>query len=480
MKFALAMSHSMNRNFLFGLVALMHLFYSHAVSQFTSDANIRFKGAGWFKAGRIEHSSDSLTGFQGNIAGYTKNWLQDAGALFNSVIGFNEELEGSFGIGVVLNHKAQGTLNDAGFVRMNTNSFVNMARLTYTMGGDQEKTALKITTGLFSYKYDNNVKNLGLYLIRGPVYPGLLISSFESKEMLPSANLLGLHVQNHFGPYTQDMMLVSETDMYPLFDYSLIYVGTINPTRYLEFGAGVNFYHYLPVRPGLTSPNAEDGFDPDEEVNQTPTLLDSLTYGRKYTIIDTSSGDTTWLTHKGIKLMGRFALDLKPLLGIENGGFFNNEDFKLYSEVAVIGTKDYPVAYDNIWERIPVMVGFNIPTGFLNVLAFEWEYYASKQVPDLRKVKEGYAVPQSPYYNRTGGQAPYDVNTDNVKWSLYGAKVVAKHVKFSGQIALDHFRTGGFGEKTTYEEALTKSGFPKIGSIGSGDWYWMLKSTFFF
>jgi hypothetical protein len=192
--------------------------------------------------------------------------------------------------------------------------------------------------------------------------------------------------------------------------------------------------------------------------------------------------DYVWPTHKGIKLMGRFAFDPQALIG--SNTLFGKNDLKLYGEIAVIGVQNYPGVYDKISERIPVMLGFDIPTfKLLDVMALEVEYYGSKVVPDLRKVSvNGSAVPQSIWVNRakpptdgtapTFSQTPYDVNADNLKWSLYVSKIFAEHVKISGQVANDHFRTGGTAISTgkSYEEALTN---PK-------DWYWFLKLSYFF
>jgi hypothetical protein len=91
-------------------------------------------------------------------------------------------------------------------------------------------------------------------------------------------------------------------------------------------------------------------------------------------------------------------------------------------------------------------------------------------------------VPQSPWINRTppapGEPAasslnePYDADGDNLKWSLYFTKVLAGHIRISGQVANDHFRTGGTPGLSgrSFEEGLTA---PK-------DWYWFLKLSYFF
>jgi hypothetical protein len=340
---------------------------------------------------------------------------------------------------------------------------------------------------LFPYKYDNNIKNLWLYLIRGPVYPGLLFSGFESKEMLNTANMLGARMQNRFGPYTQDLVLTSETELRPYFDFSAIYVGTLKLGAALELGAGVNFYRALPVRPGTTSPSKDEGFDPSLSNQSSVRHPFDYPYAVPVDTIPllqrTDPNDSiryVWVSHQGTKLMGRFALD--PLAALGGSERLGPNDFKLYGEIGVIGLKDYEGVYENIAERIPVMLGFNLPAfKLLDVLALEVEWYGSKVVPDQRKlIEQGSPIPQSPWINRqappTDGsppsdlQIPYDVNGDNWKWSLYFTKVLAGHIRISGQFANDHFRTGGTAGSPSSEEALTHL----------KDWYWFLKLSYFF
>ncbi len=353
-----------------------------------------------------------------------------------------------------------------------------MARFTYTRGGDKATSPLQLTVGLFDYKYDYNIRNLGLYLIRGSVYPGIIISSFESKEMLPSGNMLGAHMRNHIGSYTQDLLVVSETDLGPKFDFSIIYVGTYNFPKLLELGAGINFYHFLPVRPDLTTPT-EEHFDPRESEDNTY----DHEFDRKYALdLDTmiNGTDTTytreWYSNKGVKVMGRLVLDPKELMSTE---IFGPNDLKLYAEAAILGVKNYQKIYNNIIERIPVMVGFGIPTfKLLDDCALEIEYYGSKYLPDYSKVvRAASPIPQNPHKGRVKAQPgeeqtpPYDVDADNWKWSLYLAKVLGGHMKISGQVASDHYRISSEAPWfPTYEETFSTW----------KDWYWMAKLTFFF
>lgn len=450
-----------------------------------ANVDVVFKGSGWLKSGMMMQSSDTLTGNGANK--YTGNWMQDAGVLFTGVVSLNESYEAAFGLGAIQRHPLQGRLNQARDVRLGLNVFSTQSRITYFPGGKQDYRT-RFDFGLFPYKYDANIKNLGLYLIRGAVYPGLLVSGFEAKEMLNTANMLGARMENRFGAYTQDVVITAETELKPYFDFSLLYVGTWKPAPLLELGAGVNCYHCLPVNPGATSPSAEDGFDPttrDENAALAHPFdyvyavpVDSVLVPRPG-LPDSVAYSYTWASHMGVKLMARFVLNPRSLFA--DASPLGPSDLRLYGEAAVIGVKDYKGIYDNVLERIPVMLGFYLPTfKLLDVLALEVEYYGSRLVPDYRKLSQVSAVPQSPWINRspaapgapvTGLNEPYDVDADNLKWSLYFSKVLAGHVRMSGQVANDHFRTGGTpGAGRSFEEGLTT---PR-------DWYWFLKLSYFF
>lgn len=456
----------MGRRTAAALAAAALMFPLHAGADTFDNLDVKFRGAGWFKSGMIMQSSDTVTGSVQN--NYNGNWLQDAGALLTGVVNLSENFEGAFGVGAIQKHAAQGVLDQARFVKLGMNIFLTQSRFTWFPEGKQDFNH-KVTLGWFPYKYDHNIKNLGLYLIRGPVYPGILFSGFESKEMLNTANMLGGHVQNKFGPYTQDLLLSSEVDLKPLFDFSFLYVGTLKLGSAFEIGGGANFYHYLPVRPGLTSPSEEKGFNPNvkEQGNFQEHPNDYL-----YAVpLDSAGTQFQWVTHKGIKVMGRFALDPKALF--DGAGSLGPNDLKLYGEVGILGTKNYPGVYDKVAERMPMMLGFNLPAfGLLDNLSFEVEYYNSEVVPDYRKIVErSSAIPQTPYINRgPSNPEPYRVHADDWKWSLYFNKVMAGHVKLSGQLANDHFRTGGTAGFPSYEEAMT----------ALYDWYWMLKLSYFF
>jgi hypothetical protein len=202
--------------------------------------------------------------------------------------------------------------------------------------------------------------------------------------------------------------------------------------------------------------------------------------------------DTLRYTLKGTKVGAFFSLDPKGLFG---RGSLGPEDLKLYGEAALIGVQDYRGIYDDKSQRIPVMLGYNLPLfGLLDHLSLEVEWYGARYRNDLYKLEEGFSpIPPSNQLSSTarkpeqdstgrylsyGGeripyQDPFDLENmrkDDWKWSLHGAKTVKGHLRISGQIANDHFRPGGTYAADGYETAFSTL----------KDWYWMLKVAYLF
>jgi hypothetical protein len=194
----------------------------------------------------------------------------------------------------------------------------------------------------------------------------------------------------------------------------------------------------------------------------------------------------------------------------------------------MLGVKKYPVWYTKRFERMPMMVGLNLPTHplmsgavmsalalfadvnrldtqkvllphpdkmwksgiwtlmgagswalnkflgldtWLDVLALEVEYYESPYSNTWR----GVLAKRSP--------APFEVygklvpkpeefkphHDDDWKWSVYAAKKIGKSMTFSGQIANDNASRLAYG--VVESNPLTR--FPE-------NWYWMVRAKFAF
>lgn len=455
---------------------------------------ITIQGFGWVQTGMIGNATDTLR------FNYNRNWMQTAATQITANAIFDAHWEGALGIGAGQEHPMQGSTQDARQLHVNIATYITQASFTYSVG-DRARSPFAATFGYFPYNYNPDIKNLGLYLLRGPVYPGALVSGFETKETLPIANFLGTRLHSSLGNTTHDLLFSSETENKPLFDFSLAYVFRHAPSEAFSYGAGVNFYHLLPVYPWATNPRDKNlfTFTGDDEV------VDPI--DRQYFYVDpANTADTTWLSHQGTKLDAFFRFDPKALLPAWSLG---KNDLILYGEVGLIGLANYKGIYADRFQRMPVMAGINLPAfGLLDNLSLEVEYYASPYKNDLKELQTNYSP--TPVSNRTNKfrpdtlpaghvtaagdtlktprvvvsqsgkvfedvlwEDPYDVTAmhkDDWKWSLHFAKTLMGHVRLSGQVANDHFRPVGTGTTPTYFSIFSTP----------ADWYWMAKLTYFF
>ncbi len=421
-------------------------------------------GMGWVQYGRVVRSSDTLPGYD-----YSGNSLMSTGAQISLRARVSDKFEGAMGLGVLENHFLAVTAT-GGRVPMVETPYIAEARFTYSFL-DGERSKLKLTGGLFTYNYNPDVKNLGLYLLRGPVHPGILISGFEVKPVLPIANTLGFQLHHETGAFSQDLILNSETDLYPFYDISPAYIANYKAGSPLRLGAGINLYRFIPIDAKLTSPDYLSTRN-----DKTPD--GSHPYRRRYAYVDTVSHDTSFISFAGIKLMANASFDPKPLMGRTT--LFGSEDLKLYGEIALLGLenkKAYNEIYGDYLHRMPVMVGFNIPAfTLLDNLSLEVEWYGAKFRDDLWRYQTGRDYYPSPLPVSESEASPGGFNVeqnlkrDNWKWSLYGSRTIEKHFKVSFQLANDHFRPGGVVGGPSQEAIFST---PK-------DWYWMTKIAYFF
>jgi hypothetical protein len=455
---------------------------------------ITIRGFGWVQAGMIGNVTDTLR------FNYNHNWMQTAATQITVDAIFDDRWDGSLGIGAGQEHPMQGSTQDARALKVNIATYITQASFTYT-AGERGHSPFAATFGYFPYNYNPDVKNLGLYLLRGPVYPGALVSGFETKETLPIANFLGTRLHSSLGNTSQDLIFSSETENKPLFDFSLAYIIRQRLGDAFSIGAGVNFYHLLPMYGWATNPRDKDLFT----FTDSNAVVDPI--DRQYFYVDPVGHDTTWMSHQGTKLDAFFRFDPKPFL---NSSLFGANDLVFYGEAALVGVKNYKGIYADRMKRIPIMGGFNLPAfGLLDNLSLEVEYYASPYKNDLTELTTSYSP--TPVSNRTnkfrpdtlavgtvlasgdtlkaqrvvvkqvGGKVfedvpwedPYDVanmHKDDWKWSLHAAKTVMGHIRISGQVANDHFRPVGTGTTPTYFSIFSTP----------ADWYWMAKLTYFF
>jgi hypothetical protein len=460
------------------------------------EAKLYLKGSGWYQFGRIMHSTDTLN----PVFNYDGNWEQNSGAQFTVIADIDEHMQGAMGLGGMQFHSAQGTPYNAANNALFTFGFapyITEARMTYFFG-EREHSPFTINFGLFPYQYNKDVKNLGAYLFRGPVYPGVLISEFESKSLDTTiGNILGLQVRNNIGEnFTHDLIFRSETEYPPVFDVSIAYVANLKLGKMFELGAGVNFNRAIPMVAAATNLTDTGAFKisntgPGRYDNNYAYLQPHVIGKKSDGITDSIYYDTTLLSHQGIKVMGRFSFDPKPIFSDGDDGILGPNDLKLYGEAAVIGIKSYKGVFPDIKQRIPVMAGFVIPTfRLLDELSLEVEYYAAPFRDDLRRlIAEADPTPQgNGNYSRQPDSAgnyhgvkfedPYDVTKmrkDNLKWSVHGSRTFANCFRLSFQAANDHFKPNTQLNSDPALVTQMESAFTTLK-----DWYLMMNMGFFF
>jgi hypothetical protein len=329
--------------------------------------------------------------------------------------------------------------------------------------GDVQSPFLSITAGLFPYKYNPQVRNLGEYLFRSGTYPAFLINNFDKAF----ARLTGAKLSSDlFGMLHQDLIYSIETTIPPFFDGTLSYIADCNFYHFVDIGLGVSFANIVSADGRKTTPTNTTSGGP-------------LTQNRYVT----EDGDTAYYTFRGTKVMGRVCIDPKKLIPL---ALFGKEDLKLYAEAAVLGLENYPRndtasslyplgtpgknqwGYDTLKHKIPVVMGFNVPTfKLLDVLAVEAEWYGCTY-PNSYRLRlgpgpnQGYPVPD-PMTNHPN----INYNADNWKWSVYIKRTFYnEHIGIIAQFARDHVRNETvIDESFDYEEALS----------ANEDWWWSAK-----
>jgi hypothetical protein len=310
--------------------------------------------------------------------------------------------------------------------------------------GDPEKPFLRLGAGIFPYKYNPDVHNLGEYLYRTGTYPGFMISEFD----FPLTRMTGFRASVHpIEDLNFDLMLTNDPiQLPPLGDWGVSLLGDYTLLKAFTFGGGVFFSHLLSVCEEYTTPR----------------------YSTNISSIDSVTHDTTFYTFRGTKVMARLSIDPKVFFDLP---FLGRNDLKLYAEAAIIGLKNYKGYYDTLSQRIPVMVGLNIPAlKVLDVFSVEVEYYGSKLPNSYQEVyyKKSQPIPDAARMS----DLDWDQNKRNhLKWSVYANRRLANFFTVIGEVAFDHSRVLRHDQKNAdLCESLRHA----------GDWAWYLKTQFDF
>jgi hypothetical protein len=319
-----------------------------------------------------------------------KLWQQDLIMIFTQDLTVQERLKFIASIECDLTFSIYGVKQYPASLTPSFYFYPNDVEVNYSFG-NLDKPWLKLAVGYFPFKYNADVKHLGEFLLRSGAYPTVVVSSWE----FPMTRELGLHLSGFLGnpaidEFSWDLLLTSETHDFPLMDGTLTGIVSNKLFNFLDLGVGVSFQRLIPVDAANTTPKRNNARPPA---------------GNMFT---DQNGDTSYYTFSATKLMARAALNpqrfipefrLPPSFVFGKKPFFGKEDLKIYGEAAVLGYKDYvaydsipdslgvnhwqKVAdslnyYDNIKDRIPLMVGVNLPTnpivsyGILPFILTKW------------------------------------------------------------------------------------------------------------
>lgn len=392
--------------------------------------------------------------------------------------------------------------------------------------GDPAAPSAAVQFGYFSWRTNPDAANLGEYLYRSTVYPGILFTggwSFINNGYKATGARLGF--SHAGGAFTHDFTAFFESESYPFLSLSPGWVGTLRPAKGVEIGLGAVWQHALPMKPSQLKPNsplstyvrlsdfpvvaADTGRavidnQPDRAVTNSRahaggplegieqevmsmTIADPKDPTRKVKpyFAATNGADTLYLdetdpvpagyhplyarskdylTFRGIKVMARFSIDPKPMLGLE--GALGPQDLKLYGEAAILGIRDQPFYYEDIKKRIPMMLGFNLPAfKLLDLLALQVEYYGN----DYINSEEKSFVNNLPVYQVPNNKAQHhfsDLKTgDDLKWSLYAKRTLFTGLSLFAQAASDHLRLQDFNSRRSAQPVVNRP----------SEWYWLLR-----
>jgi len=420
---------------------------------------------------------------------------------FGGWVGMDATIEDRTQVSVLL---AMMTFNSLPLT--NGSPFTRMQSLGSNLGygfishklGDTKAPWLTLKAGAFPYGYSSS-KNLGGYLFTGGTYPGTLTSNFWT--LIDGNDYAAQGAMGHFS-FLEDALKIDATLFFehglePNYDLSPGLVASYNLGGFVEVGAGAVFSHLIAwqekaVTPKLRS-NAYTGSndggqrlpisewnkpgleltdtlivqpgDPraDQPISDPQTRPDLAAQGftPRYLIPDsngTPNSQLHYYTFQGTKVMGRIAVTPFTI-----GSASKKVSF--YSEVNLLGVKNYPFFYEKRSERMPITIGANIPLPGGYEVTAEAEHYKNKFQNNVHNVYE-FVVPQwdetqSSFFeplldshgNRindgAGGFLPSTTpkatnHYGDWYWNFEAKKTFYDHVTFTAKVAHDFLRLYNF------------------------------------
>lgn len=446
---------------LFGLLIIMCTMSGYADNDTLPEKKVTVSGLVAMEAGQFVHGSY----FKPFGVLYNKRWLARGQSNITLRIDIHPRLHVVAGLEAECWAPFYRKYIYSGLNQVNFNAYFTEAKGVFNWVPRDH--LLELGIGKFDMKYNPDSRDLGEYMFRSTPYPQTLWTEFDFSMV----RLWGFYFNHTYKSFRQQLLFTTAADHFPIFDWTPSYLASFNIFRVAELGGGISFHRFISVDNSLTRPTIHD-----EYRDNVPAL------DRKYYI--DGNGDSLMVPLCGVILMARLSLDPKRLFFREEGtGIFGSEDLKLYSELSILGVKDYPMtdtmvqpayAYDNLGDRIPIMFGINIPTfRLLDVLSVELEHWANPYPNSLEDViRSNQACPG--LINGNGANYRPENYTNSWKWAFYLKKTIFNNFQIISLFANDHYFTrnpvDALNSIQDFEEAFREK----------DDWYWMLKFRFLF
>ena len=299
----------------------------------------------------------------------------------------------------------------------------------------------RLRVGLYEFKYNPDSKNLGEYFLRCEAYPTVLESAQGADLLrLSHARIAGLQYDLGFGQFHQTALVYLEQTNTPVNDMSAAYFAAFRPAGF-EVAAGLAHRRF---------------FKFGDRINNN-LLLDTL---RTYI-------EERDLTARATSVMFRGHVDFNALLGLSL-----SEGFKVYGEAALLGFKQDTLYYSSLFQRAPLMLGMDLPTGgVFDLLSLEVEYFKNPYYDKKYSLTDqgGNKFSPLPSLNSEDeyfGNLPA-YHRDDWKWSLYFIKSLNRWVDLKVRAANDHLRL------LEWNKSIANGGRPV--TIKPKDWYFLIR-----
>jgi hypothetical protein len=451
--------------------------------------------------------------FGGNPQAFKNEWTDHMGAFLTQEVQVNERLNFRVGLGGLFEFQKPETINPNWGGTQYRNFFVGptTADLTYTVPAGSGSLAMQL--GMFSLKYNPDASNLGEYLFRTGPYPGYIWSGGYSYVGDNRAYLQGGRLHFASGNFSADLLALTETTLPPLYDLSLAGIVKYSVAGgLLDLTGGVNLKRIVPVNPSKTTRKSPTNayftvggktytgkvtyYAEQENFWQAKAdtagvhglTADSTGFAATAKLFrDDKDSVTIWTdkanpappaysyyTQTGVILMAAASLDFKKIIPSEA---FGPNDLRLYFETALLGIKDYPIFYEKKSERMPMMVGFNLPGfKFFDLIAVQAEIYKSPWINSYEET--GQTNEATPYIPRGtdpiySGAVYKDITKkDDMYWSVMVRKELVAGLSATAQVARDHIRS------VSQASWVGPGVDPNEILYSNKNWYWMLQFSF--